>query len=243
MANDSDLDGNPSAFPTPSIPKVTLPHPANFTRTSSIPYFVVFTTNPRSTTLAREIAADATISVSLLRDIRIDSITPRYPPTPLSSTPSTSSDESDMPPVASRRLLKRVVKNPGSVVRGPTLRRITSQTRLSEVLSPNETRDKPLPQLPSPGMSESRALQTDVSIGFPKRPRYRCEPGRKHPSLEAHKSLPDGLYKGKMQLDKHLLPAFDWSGFRVKVRSTDHGESLLLTLTVDVVNSTTWRSP
>ncbi|PIL23310.1 hypothetical protein GSI_14621 [Ganoderma sinense ZZ0214-1] len=202
--------------PLPFSCAVTLPHPAKFSRTSSISYFVVFTTNPRSTTLAREIAADATISVSLLRDIRIDSITPRYPPTPLSSTPSTSSDESDMPPVASRRLLKRVVKNPGSVVRGPTLKRITSQSRLSEVPSPSETRDKPLPQLPPPGMSETRALQTDVSIGFPKRPRYRCEPGRKHPSIEAHKSLPDGLYKGKIQLDKHLLPAFDWSGLRVK---------------------------
>ena len=227
MAHVSDLDGNPSPLPTPSLAQVTLPHPANFSRTSSISYFVVFTTNPRSTTLAREIAADATISVSLLRDIRIDSITPRYPPTPLSSTPSTSSDESDMPPVASRRLLKRVVKSPGSMVRTPTLKRITSQTRLSEVVSPSE-RDKPLPQLPSPGMSESRALQTDVSIGFPKRPRYRCEPGRKHPSLEAHKSLPDGLYKGKIQLDKHLLPAFDWSGLRVKVRPVGYGACLLL---------------
>ncbi|KAI1794484.1 hypothetical protein LXA43DRAFT_143333 [Ganoderma leucocontextum] len=202
--------------PLPFSCAVTIPHPANFSRTSSISYFVVFTTNPRSATLAREIAADATISVSLLRDVRIDSITPRYPPTPLSSTPSTSSDESDMPPVSSRKLLKRVVKSSGSMVRGPALKRITSQTRLSEVLSPSETRDKPLPQLPSPGMTESRALQTDVSIGFPKRPRYRCEPGHKHPSLEAHKSLPDGLYKGKMQLDKHLLPAFDWSGLRVK---------------------------
>lgn len=112
-------------------------------------------------------------------------------------------------------------------MRTPTLKRITSQTRLSEVVSPSE-RDKPLPQLPSPGMSESRALQTDVSIGFPKRPRYRCEPGRKHPSLEAHKSLPDGLYKGKIQLDKHLLPAFDWSGLRVKVRPVGYGACLLL---------------
>ena len=129
---------------------------------------------------------------------------------------------------ASRRLLKRVVKNPGSVVRSPTLKRITSQTRFSDVLSPSEMRDKPLPQLPPPGMSESRALQTDVSIGFPKRPRYRCEPGHKHPSLEAHKSLPDGLYKGKIQLDKHLLPAFDWPGLRVKVRFGGHGSRFCL---------------
>ena len=171
--------------------------------------------------LAREIAADATVSVSLSRDIRIDSFAPRYPLTPLSSTPSTSSDESDMPPVSSRRLLKRVVKNSGSSGRS-SLRRIASgsQTRLADTLGQRDTspRDKPLPQLPPPSVFESRALYTDVSIGFPKRPRYRCEPGQKHPTLEVHTSLPDGLYKGKIQLEKHMLPAFDWAGIRVKVR-------------------------
>ncbi|KAI0355973.1 hypothetical protein OH77DRAFT_1538177 [Trametes cingulata] len=181
---------------------VTLPHPATFSRTGSIPYFVVFTTTPRSATLAREIAADATVSVSLQREIRIDPVTPLYATPSPTGTPSTSSDESEFPPVASRKLLKRVVgvrSAPASLARA----RIPPK-------------DKPLPQLPSPGVHETRALHVDVCIGFPKRPRYRCEPHQKHPPLESHASLPDGLYKGKIQLDKHLLPAFDWAGLRVK---------------------------
>ena len=172
---------------------------------------MVFTTNPRSLNLAREIASDATISVSLLREVRIDAMVPRYSTSTASSTPSTSSDESDLPPVSSRRLLRRVVKNPGTTSRPHSLTRTTSRTRLSQA-------DKPLPQLPAPGISESRALYTDVCVGFPKRPRYRCEPHQKHPTLEEHKALPDGLYKGKIQLDKHMLPTFDWAGVRVKVR-------------------------
>ncbi|KAI8972901.1 hypothetical protein BD414DRAFT_499802 [Trametes punicea] len=178
---------------------VTLPHPATFSRSGSIPYFVVFTTTPRSTTLAREIAADATISLSLLREVRIDATTLYAAPSP-NSTPSTSSDESDFPPLPSRRLFKRVVRSaPASLAKGR-----------------QPPRDKPLPQLPSPGIADSRALHVDVCIGFPKRPRYRCEPHQRHPPLESHASLPDGLYKGKIQLDKHMLPAFDWAGLRVK---------------------------
>ncbi len=173
----------------------------------------MFTTTPRSSTLAREIASDATISVSLLREVRIDAIIPRYTTPTASSTPSTSSDESDMPPVSSRRLLRRVVKSSGTNSRAGSLTRTTSRTRTGGPPS-----EKPLPQLPSPGISESRALYTDVSVGFPKRPRYRCEPGQRHPTLEEHKALPDGLYKGKIQLDKHMLPTFDWAGVRVKVR-------------------------
>ncbi|KAL7277235.1 hypothetical protein ACG7TL_009087 [Trametes sanguinea] len=186
--------------PLPFVCAVTLPHPATFSRSGSIPYFVVFTTTPRSATLAREIAADATISVSLLREVRIDSTTPLYAMPSPTSTPSTSSDESEFPPVASRRLLKRVVRSaPPSLAKAKQI-----------------PKDKPLPQLPPSGITESRALHVDVCIGFPKRPRYRCEPHQKHPPLESHASLPDGLYKGKIQLEKHMLPAFDWAGLRVK---------------------------
>ncbi|KAI0697508.1 hypothetical protein C8T65DRAFT_582572 [Cerioporus squamosus] len=190
---------------------VTLPHPATFSRSSSISYFVVFTTTPRSSTLSREIASDATISVSLLREVRIDAIIPRYTTPTTSSTPSTSSDESDLPPVSSRRLLRRVVKSSGTNSRSASLTRTTSRTRAG-----GTPQEKPLPQLPGPGISESRALYTDVCVGFPKRPRYRCEPGQRHPTLEEHKALPDGLYKGKIQLEKHMLPTFDWAGVHVK---------------------------
>lgn len=185
--------------------QVTLPHPVTFSRSGSIPYFVVFTTNPRSATLAREIATDATISVSLQREVRVDAATPLYATPSPTGTPSTSSDESEsLPPVSSRRLLKRVV----------TAR--SAPASLARARQP--PKEKPLPQLPSPGVNETRALHVDMCIGFPKRPRYRCEPHQKHPPLESHASLPDGLYKGKIQLDKHMLPAFDWAGLRVKVR-------------------------
>ncbi|TFY83541.1 hypothetical protein EWM64_g488 [Hericium alpestre] len=63
-------------------------------------------------------------------------------------------------------------------------------------------------------ISESRILHTDVSIGFPKRPRKHT--GGAHPSLEEQKALPDGLYKGKMPLEKGMLPCVDWAGLGVK---------------------------
>ncbi|OBZ67338.1 hypothetical protein A0H81_12637 [Grifola frondosa] len=121
---------------------------------------------------------------------------PGHPPSPI-STPSTSSDESDCPRATKRRLLKRMVKSAPPIL---------SRSRAN-------LREKPLPDLPAAGTSEMRALHTDVCIGFPKRPRY---PHQRHPSLDIHASLPDGLYKGRMQLDKHMLPNFDWAGLRVK---------------------------
>ena len=218
---------------------MTLPHPATFARSSAISYFVVFTTTPRSVAMAREIAADATISVSLLRDVRVDAMVPRYgslasspfsasgrSPTTAASTPTTSGDESDMPPVASRRLLRRVVRGPGqAIARSTSLTRLNTRGSAGSKSRPNSPKDqlmhdreKPLPQLPAPSVIESRVLYTDVSVGFPKRPRYRCEPHQRHPSLEVHKALPDGLYKGRIQLEKHMIPSFDWVGLRVKVR-------------------------
>lgn len=29
--------------------------------------------------------------------------------------------------------------------------------------------------------------------------------------------MPDGLYKGRMQLNKSMLPSIDWAGLSVKV--------------------------
>ncbi|KAH9941719.1 uncharacterized protein BXZ73DRAFT_74910 [Epithele typhae] len=199
--------------PVPFSCAVTIPHPATFSRSSAISYFVVFTTTPRSATLAREIAADATISVSLLRDVRID-MPPARPGhiSPTSSSPTTSGDESDAPPIARNRLLRRVVRNPGR-----TLVRTASLTRLnSRGSAKDRDREKPLPQLPPQGIVESRVLHTDVSIGFPKRPRFRMEPNQRHPSLDEYNTLPDGLYKGRIGFEKHMIPSFDWVGLRVK---------------------------
>ena len=84
-------------------------------------------------------------------------------------------------------------------------------------------KDKPLPPIPAgkQGISDTRILQTDVCVGFPKRPRNRIQPHEQHPSIDAHTSLPDGLYKGKLQLNKNMLPTIDWAGLVVKVSKPD----------------------
>jgi hypothetical protein len=57
---------------------------------------------------------------------------------------------------------------------------------------------------------ETRTLNTQVHIGFPKRPRrVNC------PKTQAH--TPDGLYKGEIHLPKDMLPGVDWPGVSVKV--------------------------
>ena len=100
----------------------------------------------------------------------------------------------------------------------------SSYTDLRSAFSVNKdvNKDKELPALPPPSppgafaYTEARTLQTRMSIGFPKRPRSACAPDE-HPSLEAHAALPDGLHKGKINLNPQLLPSIDWAGLNVKV--------------------------
>ena len=207
--------------------KVTLPNPASFSKNSQIPFFVVFTTQPRSKTLCREIAADATIVVSLLRKVTVNIqrpctiVSPTYPASvahqrgqgpPSAWGMGSNFEESDSRSTATA-LLKRMVKGAP-----PRLMRSSSFADLRSTLSVN----KELPQLPPPSppgataFTEARTLQTQMSIGFPKRPRSACAPDE-HPSLEAHAALPDGLYKGKIGLNPQLLPSIDWAGLNVKV--------------------------
>jgi hypothetical protein len=53
-------------------------------------------------------------------------------------------------------------------------------------------------------------------VGFPKRPRAPSIEGRKHPTLSEVRTLPDGLYKGRLQLNKNMMPGIEWAGLRVK---------------------------
>jgi hypothetical protein len=176
---------------------VTLPSPVAFRRGEYLVYFVVFTTTPRSPSLAQEIAADATISVSLLRQITINEPV-SLPPTP-PHTPSVSSEELEPSILGRNRILKRVVKGARFV-------------HTSE-----DATDKPLPETPTTTttVSHCRKLSASMCIGFPKRPRHRSGP-EGHP-VESHASLPDGLCKGKMQLDKDMLPSIEWAGVIAKV--------------------------
>lgn len=216
--------------------KITLPNPASFSKNGRIPLFVVFTTQPRSKTLCREIAADATIAVSLLRKVTVNIQRPctivspvrarsvthlkgQSPPSAWSS--GSSSEDADSRPTATT-ILKRMVKSAP-----PRLMKSSSYSDIRSAFSNNKELP-PLPPLSPPGSvsyTETRTLEAKMSIGFPKRPRSACAPDE-HPSLEAHAALPDGLYKGKIDLGRHLLPSIDWAGLNVKVSYLALGDSM-----------------
>ncbi|KAG6888102.1 hypothetical protein C0995_010667 [Termitomyces sp. Mi166 len=178
---------------------VNLPTSVMFARPSSIPYFVVFTTTPRSPALAQEIAADATISVSLLRQVNVTKQSASLPTPP--STPSSASEEFD---VLRNRLLKCIGRGVQSVVRTGKVHK-----------KPPGLQDKPLPPLPNETFSETITLQNRIWNGFSKRPRLQFD-GKGHPSLESYAALPDGLHKNKIPVPKDILPCVDWAGLSVK---------------------------
>jgi len=197
--------------PVPFKCAITLPVPSTFSRSAAIPYFAIFTTKPRSALLAREIAVDATIAISLIRQVTVSTSrsTLSHASTASLSSSASSEDFNASSSPAKRRFLRRVHKSASPIFGN-------SRSLPSDSQPSTPVKDKPLPELPPPGVLETRTLHTDVSIGFPKRPRGRVEPHQKHPTLDAHTSLPDGLYKGKMQLDKNMLPSIDWTGLSVK---------------------------
>ncbi|KAG7441119.1 uncharacterized protein BT62DRAFT_982887 [Guyanagaster necrorhizus] len=188
--------------PVPFRCAITLPTNVTFPRSSSLPYFVVFTTMPRSLSLTREIASDATISVSLVRQVTITE-SPALPPTP-PQTPSTSDED------GSRNGIRfiRLVKSSSPLI---------SRGNKAVDESVEGRRRKPLPQLPSQAVfSESSSVYSSICIGFPKRPRHHRSTSNTHPSLQDHATLPDGLHKSKIILDKDMLPSIDWVGLSVK---------------------------
>lgn len=183
--------------------QVTLPSSVTFSRSSAIPYFVVFTTTPRSPSLTQEIAADASISVSLIRQITVTEQA-GLPPTPPNSP---SNEELDSPigngTFNKGRLLRKVTRG---LPRQPSSRSMSF-----------DSREKPLPVLPTQTFMETRQIRSDMCIGFQKKPRFQCEAGS-HPPLDAQLSLPDGLFKTKISLSDDMIPCIDWYGLLVKVR-------------------------
>ncbi|KAH7886830.1 hypothetical protein F5I97DRAFT_2018745 [Phlebopus sp. FC_14] len=183
---------------------VALPRSLSFSRSSSIPYFVLFTTNPKSCCLAKEIASDATVVVLLVRKVTIRSRLPR-PTTPSPESPSQNeeSDTSAALGTSRPRFLKKNKTAPATI----HIRR----TPQEEVVAPATCQLRPS-EATSESYPDARTLQTQISIGFPKRPRIRTGP--KIP--EAQHNIPDGLYKGKLQLSEDMLPSVDWPGISVK---------------------------
>ncbi|CCL98207.1 uncharacterized protein FIBRA_00201 [Fibroporia radiculosa] len=210
-----------SERPIPFSCAVAIPDVPSFPRSASVPYYVVFTTSPRSPTLAREIVLDATIAVSVHRQINIDTSpaspsTPSLasPTSPLSSSSSSSGSDFDSPSsfILSHKtkLMKRMVRSAPPIISRKQQLKLTA----------------PVPPLPpfvdaagrggTEGYSETRTLFTDVYAGFPKRPRIRMNPGQQHPSMTALTLLPDGLYKSKVQLNKNMVPSIGWTDLSVK---------------------------
>lgn len=177
----------------------------SFARGSSIPYFVVFTTTPRSPELAREISADATISVSLIRQITVNEPVSLPPTPPLTPTSEDSDWTSARPKImrlvhkGSARLQRHRWPSDGSLALGQDKNESTASAGVKH-------------------FSDSRTLHHDMSLGFPKRPRHQYDNRRNHPSLETIASLPDGLHKTRIPLAGDMPPSLDWRGLTVKVR-------------------------
>ncbi|KZT71888.1 hypothetical protein DAEQUDRAFT_736398 [Daedalea quercina L-15889] len=201
--------------PVPFTFAVAIPETPSFSRARTIPYYVVFTTAPRSAPLAREIVVDATITVALVRQVALEA-PPASPSTPaLSSSPASAlpspaltnasstslsslSDDAHPPSFVlahKTRLLKRMVNSapprlPRRALRlpipGPGLRRPSADGD-----APAATVLAPAPaSAQQEGYADERTLYTDVYAGFPKRPKLRVQPaGARGEPGEEHRTL------------------------------------------------------
>ncbi|KZT01244.1 uncharacterized protein LAESUDRAFT_687030 [Laetiporus sulphureus 93-53] len=196
--------------PLPFTCVAALPDMPSFPRSASIPYYVVFTTKPRSATLAREIVLDATITVALVRQVNID-VAPGSPSSSSASPVSPSSSNTSIEEASAfilthkTNIMKRMVNSAPPIL-----------SRRQPKPPPPLNVNKPLPEIAPEGYSNTRTILMDIYAGFPKRPRLRMDPGQQHPSLTAHTQLPDGLYKSKLQLNKEMMPSIEWGDLSVK---------------------------
>ncbi|KAJ7264043.1 hypothetical protein B0H12DRAFT_272113 [Mycena haematopus] len=188
--------------PVPVRCAVTLPSSLAFTRASSIPFFVVFTTTPCSPILAREIAGDATITVSVRSVVSVVE----------ESQATTTGTESVLSDRSSDSRSSRLT---AKLFRG--LQSKTSFSSFQASSYSHSTQSKPLPRLPSRTIfSDTQTVYSGMSIGFPKRPRHSSSSSKARPSLDEVRSIPDGLYKDKIPLGRDILTSFNWGGISVK---------------------------
>ncbi|EJD40190.1 hypothetical protein AURDEDRAFT_187120 [Auricularia subglabra TFB-10046 SS5] len=197
--------------PVPFKCALCLPHPRTFTRESAITYSVTFATDPPSRSLARDIAAEATITVSFARQLLFDpsrGIRTSYSTAPTSSaaTATSATTESSARSGSSWFGLKRTATTPSA---------------RSEANGAPRMLEKPLPAPPPEATtSEAKVLKSTVAHGFT---RQRSK-GSKHAKESSGGSAsgpgilfqPDGIYKGKMDLSSEALPTITYGGANVK---------------------------
>ncbi len=160
------------------------------------------------------------------------------PQTPVDSVLSVVNDGSPTLKDRRPRFMDRVARSAPPILSMFRLLTVDPDT----IYDPHEAlwvpeKPKPLPAIPSEaqglrtaptpdpdakdiyGVSDLRTLHTDVSVGFPKRPRGPTVHPHSHPSLEVIRGLPDGLYKGHIPLQKGWFPSVHWKGLEIEVFS------------------------
>ncbi|KAF7325802.1 hypothetical protein MKEN_00430800 [Mycena kentingensis (nom. inval.)] len=215
-----------SQRPVPVRCAITLPSTLTFSRASTIPYFVVFTTTPRNATLAREIATDATISISVTSQFFYKEEPPVQSMVDTQmSEQSTDSRQGRLKRKVAQRMrsatsfwsptssMDMSIGGIDSMVSSTFTDTSAIRSRSNSKSSRLETSSPLLPTPPPTTFTDTQLVHKSMSIGFPKRPRQSA---KNHPTLEAHRSLPDGLFKDKIALHRDMLPSINWGGISLK---------------------------
>lgn len=199
-----------AARPVPFKCAISLPHPRTFSREAAIPYAITFVTDPPSRSLARDIANDAVIAVSFARHLHFDpsrGIRTSYSTAPTSSAASAATTTTTDSSRSFFSGLRRQRTAPGS--------RVEANTAGPRIM------EKPLPAPPPEATtSDARILATSIVHGFTRTSSSRST-GSKHRKESSGNGpgilfVPDGVYKGKLDLSGEALPTVLYGGVNVK---------------------------
>lgn len=174
---------------------------------------MTFATDPPSRSLARDIAAEAVITVSFARHLHFDpsrGIRTSYSTAPTSSAASAATATTES-------------SGGGRSFFGGLRRLATTPPRRAGDGEGAHRRmlEKPLPAPPPEATtSEARVLQTTRAHGFTRAPSASRGKHKKEGSGSGPGILfvPDGVYKGKLDLSSEALPTITYGGANVKVR-------------------------
>ncbi|KAH7098834.1 hypothetical protein BKA62DRAFT_711540 [Auriculariales sp. MPI-PUGE-AT-0066] len=206
-----------SARPIPFKCAISLPHPRTFMRgpDGSIPFYIIFATEPQSRSLSHDIASEATIQVQLARSLNFDptrACRTTYSSTPSSTSATTSSKQSTNSSNSFFSGLKRMATIPP--------RRSSTRVEVVHEEPVMHTRENQLPASPpEAGANDISILQTINVQGFAsdsrssKSKRHMKEGSASGPGILF---TPDGTCKGRFDLSREPLPTLNYGGVGVK---------------------------